>query len=268
MSLPVLGRAGLVPVPQPRTLRLVPLAVIVLVGSWLLFVALFYIVREPRSIGYDYAFYRDVGARWLADGTYYLPYQTAGPYSFTTMLDVLYPPTGLFLFVPFAVLPAVLWWLIPAAITGYVIWSCRPNVWTVALILLLLAWPKATNSIVYGNTDIWMMATVAGGLRWGWPALFLLIKPTLAIFALVGIRHRSWWVGLAVLVVVSLLQLPLWLDYVVAMRNLAIHADYSLVSIPMLLIPIVAWVRRPLGALSGVRVRRTPLGRRLAAAHQ
>ena len=134
--------------------------------------------------------------------------------------------------------------------------------------LLLLAWPKATNSIVYGNTDMWMMAAVAGGLRWGWPALLLFLKPTLAIFALVGIRHRSWWIGLAALAIVSIIQLPLWLDYVVAMRNLSIHADYSVVSIPMLLIPIVAWMARPLGVLSGVRPRRTPLGRRLAAAQR
>ena len=35
----------------------------------------------------DWEFYRDLGASWLANGSYYQPHQLAGPYVFTTMVD-------------------------------------------------------------------------------------------------------------------------------------------------------------------------------------
>ena len=46
-------------------------------------------------------------------------HQLAGPYDVTLMTDVLYPPSALLLFVPFSILPIVLWWVVPIAITGY-----------------------------------------------------------------------------------------------------------------------------------------------------
>jgi hypothetical protein len=65
-------------------------------------------------LGDDARFYRDIGLRWLADGSYYLPHQLAGPYPVTLQLDNLYPPTALALFVPLRVLPGPLWWLNPS----------------------------------------------------------------------------------------------------------------------------------------------------------
>ena len=69
----------------------------------------------------DYGFYHDVGARWLADGTYYLPHQLAGPYQLSLMIDILYPPSALLLFVPFSIAPAILWWAIPIGVTLLVV---------------------------------------------------------------------------------------------------------------------------------------------------
>lgn len=221
--------------------RVGQVAALVGAGSLLAIVAVWAV--SVAEFGIDFAFYRDVGLRWLADGSYYRPHQLAGPYDVALMVDVLYPPSALVLFVPFAVLPAVLWWAVPLAVTGYTIASWRPGPWAIAGMLLLLAWPRAFSAFLYGNTDMWMMAGVAAGLRWGWPAALVTLKPTLAPFALVGIRHRSWWVAVAVGVVFVALTFPLWLDYVTAMRNLRADIGYSLGSIPLLLVPVVARIR-------------------------
>ena len=106
--------------------------------------------------------------------------------------------------------------------------------------LLLLAWPRAIGAYLFGNTDVLAVAAVAGGLRWGWPVLLLAIKPTLLPFALVGIRHRSFWLAAAAFAAASLLMLPMWFDYLVVLRNLSIGGAYSLGSVPLLLVPVVA----------------------------
>jgi hypothetical protein len=160
------------------------------------------------------------------------------------MVDVLYPPWALFLFVPFAFLPAFVWWAIPITVTLYVLRWLRPAPWAVFAMLVLMLWPAAIGSYLFGNTDIWAVAGVAGGFRWGWPAILLLLKPTFAPFVLAGCRHRSWWVGGLALMVSSLLLLPLWFDYVRAMTHLGIDPRYSLGSLPLLLVPVIAWAGR------------------------
>jgi hypothetical protein len=192
--------------------------------------------------GQDFGFYRDVGARWLADGSYYLPRQLGGPYVAVLMADVLYPPSALLLFVPFAVLPAVLWWAVPIGLTLYVLRWLRPASWALCVMLALLLWPRAIGAYLFGNTDIWAVAAICAGLRWGWPAVLLTIKPTFAPLALLGVRRRSWWIVAGLLGVASLLMLPLWLDYLRVMANVSIGWTYSLGSIPLVSVPIVAWM--------------------------
>jgi hypothetical protein len=53
---------------------------------------------------------------------------------------------------------------------------------------------------------------------------------------------RPWQTAIAVvpLVVVVLVALPLWFDYARIISNVTIDPGYSLVSTPLLLIPIVA----------------------------
>lgn len=46
-------------------------------------------IAAPGDLGIDYMFYRDVGARWLTDGSFYLAHQLAGPYDIALMVDVL-----------------------------------------------------------------------------------------------------------------------------------------------------------------------------------
>ena len=160
------------------------------------------------------------------------------------MVDVLYPPHALFLFVPLAFVPAITWWVVPIAVIGYAVWRWRPAPWAWVAMILLLMWPRANAAFLFGNTDMWMAAAVAAGLLWGWPALALTLKPTFLPLAFIGVRTRGWWIALAVLGVVSLAMIPLWIDYLTAMRVANIGLGYSLGSVPLLLVPIVAWLGR------------------------
>ena len=47
-------------------------------------------------------------------------------------------------------------------------------------------------------------------------SVLVFLKPTLAPFAFFGANRRSWWVALGALGLVSLLFLPMWLDYLAA----------------------------------------------------
>ena len=224
-----------------------PIAWLTLTGSMfvVLSVGCAQAIAAAGDLWIDYGFYHDLGARWLADGTYYLPHQLAGPYQLSLMIDVLYPPSALLLFVPFSIAPPILWWAIPIGVTLFVVRGWSPSTWVVGAALLLLAWPRATGAFLYGNTDIWAMAAIAAGLRWGWPAVFVVLKPSLALLALVGIAHRSWWVGLLAFVVLVPATIGLWWDYLVVLTNVrGLGSDYSLGSVPLLLVPVVLWAGR------------------------
>jgi hypothetical protein len=201
-----------------------------------------------QPFGKDIALYRDAASRWLAGGPFYDPRQLAGPYE-VQHGDILYPPVGLWLFVPVAVLPQVialvLWWGIPAALT---IWAVRrvaprPAVWP--LIALCLAWPTTPLKIWTGNPVIWSAAAMAVAIVWRGGAPFALLKPSLFPFALFGIGQRAWWIGLAIFVAMCLPFGSMWLDWLTTVVN---SRDagllYSALEAPMLAIPLVAWAGR------------------------
>jgi hypothetical protein len=237
------------------------LALIAVAMGLLLTTAIVAIQTRGHEAGMDFWFYRDIGIRWLADGTYYLPHQVTGePYALVPMVDVLYPPTALVLFVPFAFLPAILWWVIPLGVVAYVVWSYRPSPWGWVAIAACVAWPRTFGAVLFGNTDMWVAAAIAGGLRWGWPAALLAIKPPFIPFGLVAVRKRSAWVAAAIL---GVLSLPLLGQYWTSLVNLRVDGfAYAAVSIPFALVPIIAWATRA-GAPAGWSWSR--LGRRTAA---
>jgi hypothetical protein len=215
-------------------------------------------IASVGHLGMDYGFYRDVGARWLADGSYYLPHQLAGPYDLELMRDVLYPPTALLLFVPAALVPAVLWWAVPIGVTLFVAIGWRPERWAIGAALLLLAWPRAHAAFLFGNTDIWAMAAVAAGLRWGWPAILVALKPTLAFLALIGIRRESWWIAAFGLGLLAAATMSLWLDYFIVLGNTRnMGLDYSLGALPLLCVPLVLWLGRSRSAGDRIESDRT-----------
>lgn len=203
---------------------------------------LYRIIDAQQAVGADHRYYVEVAQRWLDTGVYYTDRQLSGPYQVQTLVDNLYPPHALYLFVPFVVLPAVLWWVIPLGVMAYVVWWCRPEPWGLAALAMLLLFPKSPNLLIYGNTDMWVGAVVAAGVRWGWPAVLATFKPSLGFFAVLGIRSRAWWLAAGVLVLASLPFLGLWPLYPTVMRNSSAAPWYSFADLPFLIIPIVAWV--------------------------
>jgi hypothetical protein len=201
--------------------------------------------RVAPGVGLDFVIYRDAAARWLAGGSFYLPEQLAGPYPVAPP-QVLYPPPSLLIFVPFTILPASLWWVIPIGITVWAIAAHRPRPVAIGVILLCLADPTTLPILVHGNPVIWLVAAIALATHRAWPAVLVFLKPTLLPFALFGAWHRSWWVALAGAGLLSLLFLPMWDDYVTVAMNARLPGGlgYSIAQIPMLLIPIAAWVGR------------------------
>jgi hypothetical protein len=245
-----------------RQSRLLRLALLGIAGGILVTTVIVAVSTRGHEAAMDFWFYRDIAIRWLADGSYYLPHQLAGePYALVPMVDVLYPPTALVLFVPFVWLPAVLWWAIPLGVLGYVVWTYRPSPWGWVAIAACVAWPRTFGAVLFGNTDMWVAAGVAAGLRWGWPAALIVVKPTFLPLALVGVRHRSTWVVGAALALVSL---PLVPDYITAMTNLRVDGiAYAAVSLPFAVLPLVAWASREGGRAgwsSWRPVRRTASG--------
>jgi hypothetical protein len=88
------------------------------------------------------------------------------------------------------------------------------------------------------------MAALFASAAWNTPASSVLLKPTLPPFALFGIRHRSRWLGLVLLALLSLPMLALdltWLRVVLDDREPA-GLLYSLHEMPCAAIPLLAWL--------------------------
>lgn len=196
------------------------------------------------QVGVDYRLYIDTASRWLHGGSYFEPYQLAGPYPISAG-DILYPPVALVLFVPFTILPAILWWLLPAAAVGWCLRQLRPRRAVWPLLAACLAWPTTPLKILTGNPGIWAVAGLALGVLYAWPSVVVLIKPSLVPFALFGANRRAWWLALAGFVVLSLPFGGLWLDWVHSILNSQGGGlAYSSLEIPMLAFPLVAWAGR------------------------
>lgn len=219
--------------------------------------------RLEQPLGVDFQLYRDATHAWLGGGPFFEAYQLAGPYAIRAG-DILYPPVAIWLFGPFSVvvdppwlwLAALAWWAIPLGLTVWTVGRLRPRPWTWPLLALCLSNPTVILKVWTGNPVIWSMAAlalaVAGTSRVTAP--FVLLKPSLAPFALFGLTRRSWWLGVAILVVLSLPFGSLWRDWLTALANSRGGGVlYSSLEAPFLLLPLVAWLGRTRagGGLSG-----------------
>jgi hypothetical protein len=206
-----------------------------------------------QPFGVDFVLYRDVAARWLAGGPYFEPHQLSGPYPISAG-DVLYPPVALWLFVPFALLPEpiawVLWYALPILAVVFALGQLRPRPASWPLLALCLAWPTTLLKTWTGNPVIWCVAALALGTLWAWPSVFVVLKPSLGPFALFGVWRRSWWVAAGLVVVASLPFGALWLDWLTSVANSQGGGLlYSALEVPMLLLPLVAWRYRTAGGV-------------------
>ncbi len=192
-------------------------------------------------LDWDRGHYVDAVGRFLETGTPYLASEVAAPFDYVP-LTFLHPPLALWLMTPFAFLPPAAWYIVPILIVAWCVVAWRPSPMAWAVLSLFLLWPRGPAMVVTGNTDMWATAFIAGGVRLGWPAVLVTIKPSLVFFAALGIRARSWWVAAVGLAVVSLPFLLLWLDYPRVMLNSSANAGYSFSNLPFFVLPIVAWM--------------------------
>jgi hypothetical protein len=214
---------------------------------------------DPAKVAVDYHLYLDVTSRWIHGGTYYEPWQVAGPYA-TVPGAVLYPPPFTLVVAPFLVLPWILWWAIPIGIVAAVTWRMRPRVWAWPLIAFCLWFPGTTVMVVAGNPTMLFVAAMSLATLWSAPAVFILLKPSLLPFALFGIRRRRWWIALGVLALVSLPFGTMWVDYVKTLLN-AQNTNglwYSVGQAPAMALPLAAWVGRKRTSLDAAEPPQAP----------
>lgn len=222
-----------------------------------------------RSSGIDFGIYMQALDRWLDTGQWYQARQLTGPYAIA-LGDVLYPPVLIVLLLPFKVLGGLAWALTPLAIISLSVWRQRPRLWATVLILLCVAIPYTPAKFVFGNPVIWAAAALALAIGPGrlshWPAAFVLLKPSVAVFAFFGVRDRRWWLAAVGLGAISLLFLEATLQYPQVLLDARTNPVdgrggilYSLQEFPLLAIPLIAWLgareRAPL-RLPQVRVPR------------
>ena len=222
----------------------VTLTGLLLIFAAVLFVAIYHGAEIRSEVGWDAALYAQIGSHFLSTGQLYFPQQFE-PYHAEHIVN-LYPPTALYLFVPASFAPRILWWLVPLAIIAVSLSRLRPAWWSWPLMAAACIWPLHAPDVlvglVYGNSFMWTMAamfaaaTFRSGLAWA-----VLLKPTHMFMALPW-AVRSWR-GLAVMVVMSAVMLPLWFDWLTVMGNLTGAGGWVALS-PALAIPAIAWVAR------------------------
>jgi hypothetical protein len=189
----------------------------------------------------DLLIYRDATRRLLSGGSWYLEHQVTGQYSITHG-DVLYPPVAAWFFAPWLVLPPWTFTAIPAALLLWWVARTRPRPWAWPLLTLAATYPITLLYVVFANPSIWAAAFVAMGLRYGWPGVLVLLKPSLAPFAAVGMWTRGWWIALALLAAACLPVLGPTLEYPrVVLNGKGGGLLYSLASLPVMLLPLIAW---------------------------
>jgi hypothetical protein len=227
----------------------VALASVALLSIWILMIAAMLTTGWAGQVaGVDYRAITGAASRWVTTGNFYQPWQLAGPYAiqYGHSIDVLYPPVVLWLVVPFLFLPAFLWWAIPAAATAWGLLRLRPGPWTRMVLFVLALWPWSIGVWLWGNPSMWVLAAESLGLAYGWPAVLVLVKPTLAPFALIGVRNRSWWIALGVFILLCLPFGALWADWIRAAVVNPTNGGlgYSVPNLPYMVMPLVAWAAR------------------------
>jgi hypothetical protein len=229
-----------------------PLAIVILaIGGLRLALLIAEAAPSPGAIGIDYTTVMDAAHRWLAGSSPYLARQLNGPYpqigaNLADSGEMLYPPIALPFFAAFSALPGFLWWVIPAALAAMGLRRARPARWAWPILALCLVVGQSVPLMIAGNPTIWIVVAGLWAPSLGWPGPLMLLKPSVAPLALLGIRHRSWWVAAAILAAASLVFGRLWVDWFWSVTNLRVSGAggilFSLHQLPILLIPVVVAV--------------------------
>lgn len=222
----------------------VALGVIAVEAAWVLYTMAGGDARYP--IACDYVALRDATARWLAGGGFYQPLQLAGPYATLAAPGdpamIMYPPLALWLFVPFVILPALLWWVVPLGLGAYGLWRMRPARWTWPVMAALALWPRVPEAVQNGNPVMWSFAFGCLALSAASTGPLVVFNPSLAPFALLGVWRRRWWLVAGLVVLASIPFWAMWRDYLDVARNAQMAGPFLFHDYPFMLIPVVAWI--------------------------
>ncbi len=228
-----------------RHTRLLRVFAMVLTGSFALVgLAEYVALLVKMQPGGDLDLYGAALERWLAGGSLYPPAQVAGPYDIGTTA-ILYPPIAIPLLALGLILPRLLWFAIPIAILAAVIAWHRPRLWAWPVMAFGLCNATTVAVTFAGNPGLWVVAGLAIATIWRPMAVVVLLKPSLLPFALLGARDRGWWIGILILAVSALAFAPLWPDWIASIlngRGPRSGVFYSLGDVPLLAVPLVAWV--------------------------
>jgi hypothetical protein len=219
-----------------------------------------------RTIGADLTYYANLARMLFTTGQWFPDKELHGPWLILQSgpLDVLYPPAVAWIFAPFIWLPVGVLLAFVIGVNLWLIREWRSAPWTWPLMALCVLWPLTLLKGIGGTSSLFVMVALGLGLRYRWPSVFILLKPSLFPFALLGIRSKWWWVGLALLGLMSLpfLRETLLYPQVILDSRNPDGALYSLTDLPMMAIPIIAWLgqtrRRPSA------INRPLVGRRLS----
>ena len=229
--------------PILRVATLVTTGAFLVLAAWNLTVLVPHMISLKAAIGVDFNLYMSAADHWLAGGSFYLERQLNGPYEIQPG-DILYPPTVLWLLVPFRFLPSILWWAIPTAVIAWATWRVRPHGGRGQFSPSSSGTRGRRSMYLYGNPGIWMIAALAAATRWRSASTLVLLKPSLGPLALFGARHRRWWIAIGALGLASLPFAGLWLDYVKAATSSDVGIAYSAQDLPPTLAPLIAWLAR------------------------
>lgn len=215
---------------------------LLVVAAWALWRWWAFSLPEYRAL--DIGHYLDATRRWLEVGTPYLPHEVAGPYPAYSPLTFLHPPVALYLFLPFLYVPVAVFWVIPLGVVAVLTVYWRPHWATWPFLALALCTDGFRNAVVTGNTDMWMMAAMAGGLAWAWPAVVAVIKPTFVPLALLALGRRSGRIALAIVAVACVPLGVLWIEWLHVIQNGPGGLAYSLPNYTWVAAPALAWLLR------------------------
>jgi hypothetical protein len=216
-------------------------------------------VERNGYIGIDLEILLTFTRRWLDSGSMYLAAQLTGPFDPQSPnlagagIPSMYPPHAVYLFMPFLILPRILWWAIPLGTIAHALtrWRPAPRAWP--LLALIAVLPNTYTPVMVGSSTMWLAAFVAAGLLWGWPGVLVTLKPSLLPFAIVGVGRRSWWVAAVAMACFALPLWSAWVEYATVVRNARVDMMYSLGSVPAMLLPLVGWAARRQGEDSEAR---------------
>ena len=106
---------------------------------------------------------------------------------------------------------------------------------------------------------MWSVAFASLALVYAWPGPFVLIKPTLAPFALIGITRR-WWAGLAAFALLCVPFAGMWADWLHVVLDSG-GATYPFGDYATMLLPLAVIVQVRLGHGAILRERAFLRGR-------